>query len=649
MFYKNLLITFFVLFQFISPVKLSALTLKEIEPPRINEYFLSLEYQFRITNSEEINSIPVDKRPTTETLELLRTKINGIESICNSIVVPNNLNKHTQDLNMITGKFKSISDLTDSVKLLESEITRYLSNCRITNEYQSSLNTINQLDVYLNSLTTPLLSNQTSCRIPNLIVYANEFDRYRKNYDVTSRILDNSLNNYNSKVARINEIAEINKKLNTSNEQLGVLSTDLIQKNKLIESKLNTEKQELSINLKSLSNDYQKISNKGSFTFKDVKYDISKKTYNALSIDKRISWYIFEDKKDLLSMFKLIENNKTSVANINIKSTDIYESRESIKALSAQRIAYEGVLEFYSDLINKNSRELILLNQELSSIYQKLDLYKNYSLDLRDKDRLLRGNISTHANNIENCSKDTMSNLEFIINSYNHLPDDLKKEVETQYKLKNATKDWVSTLNASATLSSDPAKLVYILNSVNNIFPRFINCTENDVIDTKIITEEMRRVNTVGFSGFSVKDDNSEQINVVFEEIENEFTTRNNLVLPPVQNYIRFIEQSLPTKLGQLDIVVNTPNFTVTPVGVWSQSLITNKNTYKTYQCKSKNWQEINLYSNYSLEYGDCKNMNQSTTEIKENKTNLKTSDLIINTIKQSISTNNIKFMGQCQ
>jgi uncharacterized coiled-coil DUF342 family protein len=631
------------------PVNVNALTLLDIEPPNYNTHFINLQNSYRSVNQNDLTEIPIENRPTAEVFDLFKNKIDQLEMSCQSINSQNDVSRYQQELNVLTTKIKLVETLIKDTERLESEIYNYFQTCLTSNEYEREINNINQINVSLTSVTSPFVRDSNACSIRDLITYANEFDRYRKSYENTARIMNSSVTSYNSKVDRINEIDKIVDELNEENETLGKSSTQLFQQYKLVETKLSTETQELTINLSLVSKDYDKLSNKGSYLTNVARQSVNSGIYGAMSIDNKTNWYLFENQEELLALLKLIENNKEAVSNINLSSSKISTSRARIKDLSSQRIAYEGVLTFYSYLINNNAEELKSLTLEQNELKQKIDLYRRYSLDMREEDRRLRTEIANHSKNIENCSKDTLTNLENIWTQFEKLPDDLKTEVETQFKEKYTDQDWISAASASTTLSTDPAKLVYIMNAINEVFPRFINCSENDAVSTIVNKEPQRRVSTTGISGFSVHEENNQLIGTTFSRLESEFMARNNYSYPSTENYSKYIEQNFLSRFGSNNTVNIAPKITVSTTGPWTQELITNKDTYKTYQCRSKSWSEVNTYVNYSLELGQCNSLNPAPVEIIENPLSLTTPDLIINSIKQTISANNIKIIGSCQ
>lgn len=646
-----LLFLYLLIGSIISGSKVYALTLNEIEPPKYNSLFLELKSQYsQNTITEDKNILEIDK-PTRNDLEILESQISGLHDMCESLHGSSYQQTSDTGTSKLLAKFKKIDHLTKVASDLEAEINAYLTRCREENEYQKSLNTlsnfINQNDS--NPVLDAIINKNMRCEPDIIQTFFNEQKTQNEHYATTRKYMDQSVNLSNEKSLRYNHLQDSIASISKENTDLGQKSGSIIQKLTFLTTRMKSEQQEFELVNSELKRDYQALTKQNTLDREEVQEVLSNSQRGiAFSLDKKHSWYSFENPNQLLEFLKLLKASNCEVRLIQEKSLKMIEKKQSLTQLFAEKTANTMVLNIIDTELEKNTNLIASYNEEQKNIKSSLDQYNQLAETRREKDRFLRTGLSKFNSTVEICTNQIVEDFQTASKGKDQLNQDLLLEFEREYIEKYSKQELDDSRMIESLAKSNPGRLGQIISNYKELLPKFTDCRQNSQLSIKTGSEKLNTTKINGVSKLNLTIKNQEGLTNTISQVESKYFDQKQFHQTDINSFVSKLDKEILsqntflTKLSIGDEINIAPSF-------WSQELNTIEDTYKLYECQNKDWVEISSHKKLILETGTCEAVSAEPVLVTIETTSKPVNEIIISELQKIIQTNNSKVYGSCQ
>lgn len=645
-----LLISILVFFEFTS--NSHSLTIQEIEQTNYLDKFETLTNAFNELDSNILNSVDEQDRITNEKFETLTIIVNDAKSNCSSFSSVKDAERIIQNTTSITDKLKKINELNEVTFEFENDLRNYLLNCGSEAEYRNNITIINQILGSSENINVinGVLNGNIKCTSPSLQLINSNTKSIYQSYEKVRVYTDEITNRYNTSATTLSDSDLIIQKLSKENVELGEETNKIFQDLTFLDSKKDTESQEIDIIVRDLSEDYKALTTKQTSTVFDAKSStLLGNAEIAISLDDKSTWYSFEKKDDFFQFLKLLNNSDSEVRLIQNKSLEIINKKNSIIKINASEISKTIYLDLLGEKINKNNLQIIDLNEKQKEIKPKIDKYNAYVKQLKNADNELRKDISNMTSALDKCKKENVAVLKALQEKSTSLSDDIKKEVKNEYIKNFNEKDLFSIDNPHTTIELDLLEQFRIIDNYSKIENRFTNCINKDRLE--IITEStVYKTNSVkGVGGFSINSDPEIQFNNYINQLNANYLDIQPISQIDVMHYSNYLNKELIENRSVYAPLTITPeNFNLNPYGMWTQEIMDINETIKIYECSDKNWNEVGKENRTKIEYGECKNSLIEPIVINYKPELGDVNQIIMSELNKFIQDNNIKIKGEC-
>lgn len=649
----RLLIVVFVFFCIASVVsehKSHALTLNDIEPPQYRLFFAELRTLYSQIPTAEITALPETERPTANDLEAMELIISDLENRCQSASSSSSISTINSNLLKSSSKFKQIDKLTDIATQLEADVNQYLTRCYEENDYQLSLNNLRGFieQNAVNSEITSIVNNTMRCEAGTAQTLINEQKTQVKMYDTTRRYMDQSVNLYNEKSSRYNELEQSVTSISTTSQELGEKSEVIMQRLNFLGTKIKSEQQELELIDTELKRDYQALSQQQTVDGEEVQVALTEGSGNiAFSMDKKHTWYTFSDYNDLFKFLKLLKASNNEVHLIQGKALTVLQKKQTLSELFAEKLANTMVLNLTATEIENNALLIKQYNEEQEQIKPRLDKYKEVAEQRRTQDKIVREELGKLTSAVETCSEQVLEDYTTASKDLDKLNEDVLLEFETQYKEKYSAQEFDDSKRAQSLSVSDPGRLGQITDNYKNLLPRFTNCRQGDQLSIKTSSQNIKATVIKGIDGLSVTiKDREDQSNLV-SGIEAKYNSTKPLEQTGINHFVNYFNRELASQSAMLNTIDSSSEIVIQP-NIWSQSLSTIQNTYKLYECQESDWREISSSTELTLETDHCRRETVEPITVPINTQVARAHETLTSELNNIIENNQIKVYGSC-
>lgn len=619
-----------------------ALTLYEINPYNGNKVFSQLEKAFNKISQSEINKLEAEKRPSKESIEIIRVEIESIPLLCDGIRDARSSNRTTKTLNEELDKLAQLESLKDIVEDLKTENTNYLGYCIDANQYASSAEKLNnsadEASKYVGY--NEVLNNSVACSEDLSQIISNTLKRFRKDNNEFERTVANATSLYNTRLERYQTLIDENKNLANKNSKAGDISEKNFVGINFLNLKLDAAIQEQNLLNDSIVNNYIKISN----TQKPLEGNLAKKLQKennyAISLDKGGNWIVLNSYDDYVAYSRAIAVDESIYNDIKALQKNLDSKRIEQRDASIQKVAKESLLQSSQSAFEKNSKRIEANNKEINSIYPEFNQYKQFAQERVDtKADITRKFADIETVNLK-CGEQAKKEYSNLKDSISKLNEDFTKELDRRSKESLSKKITQVLQKGEAETINEPDQLFNAISQKRQLLNELNTCTASDKLDIEIASETISNTKVNGIDNITFV---NEEITPEIIKLTN-IVTDSNVLMPLVNTDINYFYIQLQKLLKAKELDINKLNIAV---NTWNQDIVVYNNTYASYSCPNNSWKKSGTKTLLEVEYGDCKSSKNIEIEyVSKDKEVF--SEGFINSLNTNIPTN-YNLYGQCQ
>lgn len=648
--FKKIFSVFFLWVVFlIYPGSVYALKSYEIDRPSYDSILKNLTQDFHALSTDELKTIEENVRPNEEDIKYLTEITDSLAKRCTDISTLDGVNRINQNISKSTQKLKQVEKLSATSTEFESDVSAYLRRCYEENNYQRELANI---DSIITSGISPvdsevILSGENRCDADLTRKLRNDLTSVEKSYNFAQTNLMQAVQQFNTKSTRYDELSQNITLLGEENKKLGKKSEELIQDINFLNSKLVSEQQELNLLKRDLSKDYETLTREQTYSISEITQLFSQAPQGlALSLDKKNTWYAFDNQSDLFSFLKLLKTSDAQVSLIQGKALQLIEKQQLITKTMAEKISTSLVLNTTSNQIVSNNAQINEYSLEQNQIKPKLDLYRSYAEERRETDKTIRTDIARLTSTFEKCASYALADFKTVSSQLEALPQDIKTEFEKQFLERTSQKELNIAKNPDSVLKTEPDVILTITEIYKEMLPFFVNCKNDTTLSVKSGEEIVEKVVMKGVNRFNVSIEPTHSFTNTFNEAHEKYFSERPFVNIDVNYYSNFINQELVNSTSH-SASDGTP-IVLTPENLWSQELTTVKEIYKVYECKDKIWNGVSSENKLIMEAGQCEYIAAKPINLTYQSSGGTINQLVISEMNKFINDNQLKLQGSC-
>lgn len=631
----------------------NSLSITEFEGTNYLQLYKNLINQYDKINLRQENKDDAVELPTNEDLNDFRVFVENAHDTCEGFHRGNEGQSFIQEVFKTTTKLKNIEELKSITTDFESEFNKYITNCALEREYFLNIHTIDTiLDDKTNlNIIKGVINGSIQCESPSLQTITSSTKEINESYSKVRTYTDNLTSTYNTSTTKLNEADEKIAIISKKNSELGEETQKIMQDLQFLKSKRTTETQEIAILQRDLKEDYQALTTLETYNYYTAKSQaLQGNKPISISLDKRNTWYAFQDQDEFFQFLKLLNTSNAEVRLIQDKSLDIIEKKNLIVKINASEIANSVMIDLITQNISSNNSQISALNDEQNEIKPKIDQYNAYVKQLRETDTLLRKNIASMTSALDQCKEYSLEKITDLRSKTENLNDDIKSEMKRIYSEDISDKDYFVIENPETANNLDVAQLLRILNDYANFESRFTNCTESDQLDIVTSTELLETNNSSGIFNFTIISEPVNSVDKSLDEINSNYLATQPFDQIDVNHYSSFVNRSFIENRNQFSMSEqNTFTFNLYPNNYWTQTVSSIEETHKNYECKNSSWSQVSERKKLVIEKGDCKSPPTQPIVVDYVPEKGELNKIIMTEVNKFIQTNQIKLKGECK